>query len=144
MIKKAEEILRTTEVVSNRAVGFAGECPEANWALSVIIVHDPKPTERLVKLAEQSSPAGFFMCLLAVRFVDPLFFEKYISEHAEALKNVKSQICIQIGCSQVPATAEEALSEIKRFPRDQILCDPIPELYETVRTSKMDFEIPKK
>ena len=142
MITKAEDILKSTEVVSSDAIGVAGECPEANWALSVIITHDPKPVERLTKLAGKSSPAGFFMCLLGIRIVDHSAFDEYVSSHRIDSKNLGHQIQIQVGCIRSQVTAEDALKEIGKFPFDSIIRDPIPELSETIRARKIDFGIP--
>jgi hypothetical protein len=133
MIAKADEILSQTEVVSNRAVGFAGECPEANWALSLIITRHPEPVAHLLVLSEHCHPAGFVMCFLGVRTLDEKRFITELKKREKDISEAKWKIETAVGCSFGQESALEILTAKGAWRKDQIICDSLPELWETIR-----------
>lgn len=132
MLRKADEILRRTSVVSNQAVGFGGECPEANWALSVICASKEDPVAHLLELSEHCQPAGFVMCLLGVRALDEKRFAKEFTSRRKQIQEAKLAVETAVGCSFQKKPVLKVLEE-KFWSRERLICDPIPELWDTIR-----------
>jgi hypothetical protein len=133
IIRKADEILAATEVVSNTAVGYAGECPEANWALSVICASHKDPVAHLLELSERCRPAGYIMCLLGVKTIDENRYAAEIARHREEIGKAKWTLEFAIGCSIEKSTGIDVIDQTKSWQKQQILCERIPELWDTIR-----------
>lgn len=132
LIIKADEILRQTEVVSARSVGYAGTCPDANWALSVICAYHQEPTAHLLEVSHHASRAGYFMCLLGVKALDEKRF-KEASDRCQQASQPGQLIELQDGCIVRTLSATEILDAVKSWPKEMILCEKIPDLVDTVR-----------
>src|ERR1035437_5977264 len=143
VLRKADEILLHATVVSNRAVGYAGACPEANWALSVICASKDDPIGHLVALSERCQPAGFAMCLLGVRVLDEKRFASEFASRRKEIEEAKLTVETAIGCFFEKKPLIEVLEE-KSWSREWLICDPIPELWETIRVDPITDPIEKK
>lgn len=143
MLRKADEILRQATVVSNRAVGYAGECPEANWALSVICASKDDPVGHLLDLSEHCQPAGFVMCLLGVRALDEKRFASEFANRRKKIDEAKLTVETAVGCFFEKKPALEVLEE-KGWSREWLICDPMPELWETVRVEPITDSFEEK
>jgi hypothetical protein len=143
MLAKADEILAQTDVVSSCAVGYAGVCPEANWALSLIIAKHPDPISHLLELSERCQPAGFVMCLLGVRTLSQEQFGREFRKRQKEIVAANWQLETMIGCMGDESSSVEILTMKDAWTKEQILADPLPELWETVRL-KPQLEALKK
>lgn len=143
MVRKADEILGRASVVSNRAVGYSGECPEANWALSVICASKEDPINHLLELSEHCEPAGFVMCLLGVRALDEKRFASEFASRRKTIKEAKLTVETAVGCFFEKKPALDVLEE-KGWSKEWLLCDPIPELWETIRVDPITDSFEEK
>lgn len=142
-IEKAEAILLKAEVVTTRAVGFAGACPEANWALSVIVQNEPVPVERLLAIADAATREGRLLCIAGVKAADPEAFTQHIDVWKRDAKWNLSKIEIQNGCVVELVTVREALDRIKAWPRDTVLYAQTPPFSQTVCPTKRTAKAPE-
>lgn len=133
MLRKADEILRQTDVVSDIAVGYSGECPEANWALSVICASKEKPIDHLLELSEECRPAGFVMCLLGVRALDGKRFAVEFASRRKMIEDSKLSVETATGCTLGKQAMLEILDDARSWSRQSLLREPIPELWDTIR-----------
>lgn len=132
LIRKADEILRQTEVASTASTGYAGVCPEANWALSVICKYQKEPVAHLLKVAEECPPAGYLMCLLGVKALDEKRFNQEVDKHRQEISQIKEKLVQCNGCIVQQFSALEAL----QISKESILRESIPDLVDTVRLQK--------
>ena len=131
-IRKADEVLGHVAVVSNVAVGYSGECPEANWALSVVCSSGDGAIDHLLELSEHCQPAGFVMCLLGVRTLDPKRFSTELDKRRKVISEAKLKVETAIGCFREECSVLEVLED-KAWSGEWLICSPIPELWETIR-----------
>jgi hypothetical protein len=124
-------------VISPIDVIHGGPPTEASWALSVIVKYDPKPVERLTRIAQKAPFEGAFTSLVALKSLDRQTYEKLVSEWVLKLKAQSAPVDILLrGCLPYLTTADQILADIEVWQADAFLLGEIPPLEETIRLKR--------